>query len=261
MKKHLANFEDYEIQRHYDEETKTWFFSVIDIIQVLIMQADYQATRNYWNKRKKRIKKEGSESVKNFLRLKLEANDGKKYLTDVANAETLLRLIQSIPSPKAEPIKLWLARVGYERMQEMADPEKSVDRARETWRRYGCSEKWIEQRMMGEEASDKFTDDPKEHELSQADEFAMLAKIIHQEWTGTRIKGRKDSKGLKSENFRDYMSAAELIFTALAEFSTRQIPEVTSARGMEENKFARRKDGNVARIARMQLEELKNKKG
>jgi len=158
MKSNLAIFEDYKIRRLYDEETETWFFSVVDIIQVLIQQPDFQAARNYWKVLKNRLNKEGSESVTKCNRLKLEAADGKKYLTDVANVETLLRLIQSVPSPKAEPIKLWLAKVGYERMQEMADPARSLDRARETWQKHGRSQKWIQQRMMGQETRNKLTD-------------------------------------------------------------------------------------------------------
>ena len=163
MKNDLAIFEEQQIRRLYDEETETWYFSVIDVIGILIQQPDYQATRNYWKVLKNRLKKEGSQSVTNCNQLKLQTSDGKKYLTDVANAETLLRLIQSIPSPKAEPIKLWLAKVGYERMQEMADPAKSLDRARETWQKHGYSEKWIQQRMMGQETRNKLTDYWKEH--------------------------------------------------------------------------------------------------
>jgi DNA-damage-inducible protein D len=144
MKNDLIVFEDYKVRRLYDEETETWYFSVVDIVQILTQQPDFQAARNYWKVLKNRLNKEGSESVTKCNRLKLEAADGKKYLTDVANAETVLRLIQSIPSPKAEPIKLWLAKVGYERIQEMSDPEKSLDRARETWQKHGRSEKWIQ---------------------------------------------------------------------------------------------------------------------
>jgi DNA-damage-inducible protein D len=151
MKNDLIPFEDYKIRRLYDEATETWYFSVVDIIQVLTQQPEFQSARNYWKVLKNRLNKEGSESVTKCNRLKLEAADGKKYLTDVANAETVLRLIQSIPSPKAEPIKLWLAKVGYERIQEMTDPERSLDRARETWQKHGRSEKWIQQRMMGQE--------------------------------------------------------------------------------------------------------------
>ncbi len=144
----LAVFEDYKIRRVYDEESETWYFSVVDIIQVLIQQPDYQTARKYWNKLKERLKKDGSQSVTNCHQLKMEAADGKQYLTDVADTETLLRLIQSVPNPRAEPIKLWLAKVGYERMQDMADPARSLDRAREYWQQHGRSEKWIQQRMM-----------------------------------------------------------------------------------------------------------------
>lgn len=161
----LAVFEDYKIRRVYDEESETWYFSVVDIIQVLIQQPDYQAARNYWKVLKNRLNKEGSESVTKCNQLKMEAADGKKYLTDVANPETLLRLIQSVPSPKAEPIKLWLAKVGYERMQDIADPARSLDRAREYWQQHGRSEKWIQQRMMGQETRSKLTDYWKDHEI------------------------------------------------------------------------------------------------
>lgn len=150
MKNELTFFEEYQIRRLYNEETETWLFSVIDVIQALTQQPDYQTARKYWNKLKERLKKEGSELVTNCHQLKMVAQDGKLRPTDVANAETLLRLIQSVPSPKAEPIKLWLAKVGYERIQEMADPSLSLNRARETWQKYGYSEKWIQQRMMGQ---------------------------------------------------------------------------------------------------------------
>jgi DNA-damage-inducible protein D len=153
-----AVFEEREIRRLYDEKTDTWFFSVVDIIQVLVQQPDYQASRKYWKVLKGRLAKEGSELVTNCYQLKMAADDGKQRLTDVATAETLLRLVQSVPSPKAEPIKLWLAKVGYERMQEMADPARSLDRARETWQKHGRSEKWIQQRMTGQETRNKLTD-------------------------------------------------------------------------------------------------------
>lgn len=151
MKAEMTLFEDYKIRRVYDEDTAVWWFSVIDIVEVLTQQPDYQAARNYWKVLKNRLTKEGSQSVTDCNRLKLPAADGKSYLTDVATAETLLRLVQSVPSPKAEPIKLWLARVGYDRMQEMADPALSLNRARTTWQKHGRSEKWIQQRMMGQE--------------------------------------------------------------------------------------------------------------
>ena len=146
----LAVFENYKIRRIYDAKAEIWYFSVVDIVAALIQQPDFQTARKYWNKLKERLKKEGSQSVTNCHQLKLEAADGKKYVTDVANPETLLRIIQSVPSPKAEPIKLWLAKVGYERLQDMSDPARSLDRAREYWQQHGRSEKWIQQRMMGQ---------------------------------------------------------------------------------------------------------------
>jgi hypothetical protein len=260
MENNLAIFEGFKIRRHFDEATETWFFSVIDIIQVLIQQPDFQAARNYWKVLKNRLKTEGNESVTKCNRLKLEAADGKKYLTDVANVETLLRLIQSVPSPKAEPIKLWLAKVGYERMQEMADPAKALDRARENWQKHGRSQKWIQQRMMGQETRNKLTDYWKNHEITKEEEFAILTNIIHQEWTDLTVKEHKLMKGLKTQNLRDHMSEAELIFTALAELSTRQIAESMQATGMEENETAGKKGGGIAKKARLELEKKTGKR-
>jgi hypothetical protein len=256
----LAIFEDYKIRRVYDEATETWFFSVVDIVQALTQQPDFQSARKYWNKLKERLSKEGSESVSEIHQLKLPAADGKNYLTDVANAEMLLRLVQSVPSPKAEPIKLWLAKVGYERMQEMADPAKSLDRARETWQKHGYSEKWIQQRMTGQETRNKLTDYWKGHEIKEGLEFAILTNVIHEEWSGVSVKEHKELKGLKSQNLRDHMSEAELIFTALAELSTRQFAESTEATGLEENKIAGKKGGRIAKRARLELEEQTGKK-
>jgi len=260
MKDNLAIFEDFKIRRIYDEEKEMWYFSVVDIIGALIQQKDFQQARNYWKVLRKRLKNEGSESVTKCNRLKLEAADSKKYLTDVANAETLLRLIQSVPSPKAEPIKLWLAKVGYERMQEIADPERSLNRARENWQKYGRSEKWIQQRMMGQETRNKLTDYWSNHEVTKEEEFAILTNIIHQEWSDVSIKEHKSLKGLKTQNLRDHMTEAELIFTALAELSTRQIAEVTEATGMPENTTAGIKGGRIAKKARLDLELTTGKK-
>ena len=190
----------------------------------------------------------------NCHRLKLPAADGKKYLTDVATAETLLRLVQSVPSPKAEPIKLWLAKVGYERMQEMSDPALSLERARATWQKHGRSEKWIQQRMTGQETRNKLTDYWAEHDIKKGEEFAILTNLIHQEWSGVSVKSHKDLKGLKTQNLRDHMSEAELIFTALAELSTRQIAETTDATGMAENQTAAKTGGKIAKRARLELE-------
>ena len=250
----LAVFENHKIRRVYDEKTETWLFSVVDIIAVLTAQADYQTARKYWNKLKERLKKEGSQSVTDCHQLKLEAADGKKYLTDVADPETLLRLIQSVPSPKAEPIKLWLAKVGYERIQDMRDPARSLDRAREYWQQHGRSEKWIQQRMMGQETRNKLTDYWKEHEIKGEQEYAILTNIIHQEWSGVSVKKHKEIKQLKTQNLRDHMSEAELIFTALAELSTRQIAESVDATGMAENVEVGKKGGQIAQGARLELE-------
>jgi len=178
MQPQQAIFEEHEIRRMYDEATETWWFSVVDIVQVLTQQPDYQTARTYWKVLKNRLGKEGSQLVTNCNQLKLTAEDGKQRLTDVATAETLLRLVQSVPSPKAEPIKLWLAKVGYERMQEMADPARSLDRARETWQKHGRSEKWI-QRMTGQETRNKLTNYWKEHDIKEGDEYAILTNIIH----------------------------------------------------------------------------------
>jgi DNA-damage-inducible protein D len=224
------------------------------VMQVLTQQADFQAARKYWNQLKRRLEKEGSQSVTACHRLKLPAADGKSYLTDVATAQTLLRLVQSVPSPKAEPIKLWLAKVGYERMQELADPALSLNRARETWQKHGRSDKWIQQRMTGQETRNKLTDFWREHDIQEGQEFAILTNIIHQEWTGVSVKEHKQIKGLKSHNLRDHMSEAELIFTALAELSTRQIAENTDATGMPANQTAAKAGGGIAKRARLQLE-------
>ncbi|MEN6585036.1 MAG: BRO family protein [Sulfuricella sp.] len=260
MQNQPAIFEEHEIRRVYDEATEIWWFSVVDIVQVLTQQPDYQAARNYWKVLKNRLSKEGSESVTKCNRLKLPAADGKNYLTDVATAETLLRLVQSVPSPKAEPIKLWLAKVGYERMQEMADPALSLARARETWQQHGRSEKWIQQRMTGQETRNKLTDFWADHDIKKGEEFAILTNIIHQEWSGVSVKAHKNMKGLKSQNLRDHMSEAELIFTALAELSTRQIAESEDATGMAKNEAAAKTGGRIAQKARLELENKTGKK-
>lgn len=254
-----TDFDGHSIRRVYDEETETWWFSVIDVVQVLTQQPDYQTARKYWKVLKGRLAKEGSELVTNCYQLKMLADDGKQRLTDAARAETLLRLVQSVPSPKAEPIKLWLAKVGYERMQEMADPSLSLNRARETWQQHGRSEKWIQQRMTGQETRNKLTDYWAEHGIKKGDEFAILTNIIHKEWADVSVKEHKSIKGLQSQNLRDHMSEAELIFTALAELSTRQIAEADDATGMAENKIAAKQGGGIAKQARKALEDKTGK--
>ena len=259
-RKDLAIFEGHEIRRLYDEKTQSWWFSVVDIIQVLTPPSDYQTARKYWKVLKGRLANEGSELVTNCYQLKMAADDGKQRLTDVASAETLLRLVQSVPSAKAEPIKLWLAKVGYERMQEISDPALALARARATWQKHGRSEKWIQQRMTGQETRNKLTDYWATHDIKKGDEYAILTNLIHQEWSGVSVNAHKELKGLKTQNLRDHMSEAELIFTALAELSTRQIAETVAATGMAENQTAAKTGGKIAKRARLELEAQTGKK-
>ena len=247
-------FEDKKVRSHYDAEKEVWYFSIVDIVGILTEQPTIARARNYWKVLKSRLLKEGNESVTNCNQLKLQAEDGKFYKTDVGNVEQIFRLVQSIPSPKAEPFKQWLAKVGYERLQEIQDPSLSMDRARENWKNKGRSEKWIQQRMTGQETRNKLTDYWKESGVTEKDEFAYLTNIIHQEWTGISVKKHKDLKGLKSQNLRDHMSEAELLFTALAELSTRQIAESTQAKGIGQNAKAGKKGGAIAKNARKALE-------
>ena len=254
MPEELKLFEGNRIRHIYDEEKEIYYFSVVDIIAILI-EKDYQSARKYWNKLAQRLRDEGSEqTVTNCHQLKLQADDGKMRKTDVADIKTIFRIIQSVPSKKAEPIKQWLAKVGQERVQEMADPSTAIDRARETYKKLGRSDKWIQQRMTGQETRNKLTDYWSEHDIKEGEEYAILTNIIHQEWSGLSVKEHKNLKGLKSQNLRDHMSEAELIFTALAELSTRQIAESENATGMEENKISAKKGGKIAREAREKLE-------
>lgn len=247
-------FENKKVRSQYDADKEMWYFSIVDIVGILTEQPTVERARNYWKVLKNRLKKEGNESVTNCNQLKLQSDDGKFYKTDVGNVEDIFRLIQSIPSPKAEPFKQWLAKVGYERLQEINDPSQSIDRARENWQKLGRSEKWIQQRMTGQETRNKLTDYWQESGVQKGDEFAALTNIIHQEWTGLTVKKHKELKGLKSQNLRDHMTEAELIFTALAELSTRQIAESTKAKGLNENAIASKKGGAVAKNARKELE-------
>ncbi|MEI8128637.1 MAG: BRO family protein [bacterium] len=250
----LKIFEGKKIRHIYDKEKETYYFSVVDVVAILI-EKDYQSARKYWNKLAERLKTEGSgQTVTNCHQLKLQAEDGKMRLTDMADVQTMLRIVQSVPSKKAEPIKQWLAKVGYERMQEIADPSQSLDRARENWKKLGRSDKWIQQRMTGQETRNKLTDYWKDHEIQEGKEYAILTNIIHQEWSDLSVQDHKDLKGLTSQNLRDHMSEAELIFTALAELSTRQIAEVEQATGMDENKTAAKIGGHIAKKARKELE-------
>ena len=252
MDKHIALFEGYQIRKIWHEER--WFFSVVDMVNAL-SESSSKDPSTYWRTLKWRLKKEWSQVVTKCHDLKLIAPDGKKYKTDCADTETLLRLIQSIPSPKAEPFKVWLAKVGYERMQEVSDPEIALNRSRELWKKHGRSEKWIQQRMTSQETRNKLTDYWSDHDVTEGAEFAILTNIIHEEWTGIKVSDHKDLKWLtKSHNLRDHMSEEELLFTALAELSTRRIAENMDARGLEENKIPAKRGGEVAKNARKELE-------
>lgn len=253
MAEDLKLFEENKVRSYYDENTEHWYFSIIDIVGIL---TESKNPRRYWSDLKTKLTDdEGfSQLYEKIVQLKLVSTDGKKYNTDCADVETLLRIIQSIPSKKAEPVKQWLAKVGYERMKEMADPSTAIDRARETYKKLGRSEKWIQQRMTGQETRNKLTDYWKDHEIKEGEEYAILTNIIHQEWSGLSVKEHKNLKGLKSQNLRDHMSEAELIFTALAELSTRQVAESENATGMEENKQAAIKGGKVANRAKEDFE-------
>ncbi len=258
--KSIILFEVEPVRRSWSEKEEKWYFSVVDVVRVLTEQADFQTARKYWNKLKERLRLEGSQTVTNCHQLKLQAEDGKMRLTDVADAEVLFRLIQSIPSPKAEPFKLWLAKVGYERLKETVDPEGAVNRARKNWLALGRSAKWIEQRMRGQEIRNKLTDYWGDHGVSEDVEYAKLTDIIHREWSGVSVKDHKQLKNLKGHNLRDHMSEAEMLFTSLAELSTRQVAEKEIAEGYVKNATAAVKGGRVAGNARQELEKLTGKK-
>ena len=256
--KKITIFEGQKIRRIWDEKQEKWYFSVVDVIAVL---TDSVNPRDYWFKMKIRVKSEAGVELSTICRqLKLEAFDGKMRETDVADTEGIFRIIQSVPSPKAEPFKLWLARVGYERVEEINDPEKALNRSRDYWQKMGRSRKWIQQRMMGQEIRNKLTDYWKDNEVKKENEYAILTNIIHEEWSNLSVKEHKSLKKLKTENLRDHMTDAELIFTALAELSTRQIAETIEAKGLEENKIPAKKGGKIAKDARVALEEKTGKK-
>ncbi|MBP7114150.1 MAG: Bro-N domain-containing protein [Candidatus Peribacteraceae bacterium] len=253
---HISLFEGKEIRRtlHGDE----WWFSIVDVIGALTASVN---PRDYWFKMKIRVQTEdGFEPSTVCRQFKMLAPDDKMRETDCANTEGIFRIIQSIPSPKAEPFKRWLAKVGYERVQDMTDPERSVDRAREYWKEHGRSDKWIRQRMMGQETRNKLTDYWSTNEVKEGREYAILTNLIHKEWSDVSVKEHKAIKGLKTQNLRDHMSEAELIFTALAELSTREIAEKMEATGLNENAIAGKQGGGIAGKARRELEEKTGKR-
>ena len=254
MKENIAVFESWNVRCLFDEETETWYFSVVDIVGILTEQSDARGASFYWGTLKKRLKAEKSEVLTNCQQLKMTAADGKKRLTDVANAETILRLVQSIPSQKAEPIKLWLARVGYERIQEMEDPEAGIARAHEIWRKQGRSREWIKQRLQSIDVRNALTEYWKDHGISDPRDFAALTGISHKEWSGMTPSEHKRLKGLKSQNLRDHMNDAEIVLTMLSEVATRNIAESRDATGYAQNADAAKDGGGVARKAREELE-------
>jgi DNA-damage-inducible protein D len=254
--KSIIIFETDPVRRIWSDKDEKWYFSVVDVVRVLTQSP---RPRKYWNALKTKLISEGSELSQKIGQLKMASKDGKHYDTDVADVEILLRLIQSIPSPKAEPFKLWLAKVGYERLKETVDPEISLDRARRNWQGLGRSSKWIEQRMRGQEIRNKLTDYWADHEISEEEQYARLTNIIHQEWSGVSVKEHKKIKKLKGHNLRDHMTEAELIFTSLAELSTRQVAEKEKAKGYRPNMAAAVKGGRYAGKAKKDFEKLTGK--
>ena len=251
----LKLFEGKQIRSYWNEKEEQWYFSVVDIIEAL---TDSVNPTDYLKKLRKRDSELGSYIGTNCPQVEMLTN-GKRRKTLAGTVKDVFRIIQSIPSPKAEPFKQWLAKVGYERIQEINDPGQSLDRARENWQKLGRSEKWIQQRMTGQETRNKLTDYWQENGVKKGEEFAALTNIIHQEWTGLTVKKHKELKGLKSQNLRDHMNEAELIFTALAELSTRQIAEKTNAVGLNENAVASKVGGSIAKNARKELEDKTGK--
>ena len=253
-------FEDKQVRTIWDAEQEKWYISIIDVIAVLTDQSTYQGARNYWKVLKHRLLKEGNETVTNCNQLKMEAPDGKMRLTDVADTEQLFRLIQSIPSPKAEPFKLWLAQVASERLDEMQDPELSIDRALQQYLNLGYSENWINQRLKSIEIRKELTNEWKKRGLKEGVHFATLTDIITKAWSDKTTKEYKILKGLKKENLRDNMTNTELILNMLAEASAKDISEVVNPKTFNESKVVAKQGGTVARKARLELEARTGKK-
>jgi hypothetical protein len=250
-------FENKKVRTLWDAEQEKWYMSIVDAIAVLTDSVDPNA---YWRKLKQRLKEEGNETVTNCHSLKMEAPDGKMRLTDVADTEQIFRLIQSIPSPKAEPFKLWLAKVASERLDEMQDPELSIDRALEQYLQLGYSESWINQRLKSIEIRKELTDEWRKRGLKEGVQFATLTDIITKEWSGNSTKEYKVLKGLKKENLRDNMTNTELILNMLAEASTKDISAATNPETFEDNKKVAKQGGNVAKVAMKALEAKTGKK-
>ena len=255
----LKLFEDKKIRAKWDDEQEKWYFSVVDVIAVLT-DNDYQKSRNYWKWLKNKLIQEGSELVSDTNQLKMKSIDGKYYNTDVMTTEQILRLIQSIPSKKVEPLKLWLAQVGKERIDEAYDPEIAINRALDTYRKKGYSEEWINQRLKTIDTRKEFTDELKEKGISASKDFAILTNILTQAWSGYSVKEYKNLKGLKKENLRDNMTNMELVLNMLAETSSTEISKSKNRKGFKEAEDSVKKGGNIAKIAKEQLEKETGKK-
>jgi hypothetical protein len=247
----IALFNQKTVRRQWDDEKELWHFSVIDVIEAL---TDSSRPRKYWNDLKAKLQEEGSELSEKIGQLKMKASDGKYYSTDVADTRTMLRLIQSIPSPKAEPFKLWLAKVGYERIEETADPELAIDRAMKTYLQKGYSKEWINQRLKSIEVRKELTDEWQGRGMKEGLEFAILTDEITRAWAERSVKDYKRLKGLKKENLRDNMSTLELVLNMLAEASTTEISKKKKPQGLEQNKQIAREGGGVAGVARKEIE-------
>lgn len=247
-------FEDQPIRTAWDAEQEEWYFSVVDVVRVLTEQPDTRRAAKYWSVLKTRLKKEGSQLPTNCSQLKLKSADGKRYLTDVADTEQLLRIIQSIPSPKAEPFKLWLARVGAERIEETIDPEQAIDRALETYLKKGYSEEWVHQRLLAIRVRNALTDEWKARGVEKGVEYAILTDEITKAWSGMSTKQYKHLKGLKKENLRDNMSDLELVLTMLSEATTTEISKQAQPQSFSENMAVAQRGGKVAGDARKAIE-------
>ncbi len=252
--KQIAIFSGQEIRRYWDEKREKWYFSVVDVVAALTDQANHKKAQSYWTTLKNRLKKEGSEVVTKCDQLKMLASDGKYYLTDAADTETIFRIIQSIPSPKAEPFKIWLARVGYERVEETEDPEKAIRRALSTYLKKGYSKKWVDLRLKSIEIRKDLTDEWVERGVKNKDEFAVLTDDITFAWAGLRIKDYKNLKNLKKESLRDNMTNLELVLNMLAEASTTEISKKEKPDTFVKNRQVAKKGGGVAGKARKELE-------
>jgi hypothetical protein len=253
-------FESKKVRTHWDEMGEQWYFSIVDVVQALTDQSDFQKARNYWKVLKNRLVKDGNETVTNCNRLKLLAEDGKMRLTDVADTEQLFRLIQSIPSPKAEPFKLWLAQIASEYLDEMQDPELTIDRAMKQYMLLGYSENWINQRLKSIEVRKELTDEWKQRGMKEGMQFATLTDIITRTWAEKTTKEYKQYKWLKKENLRDNMTNTELILNMLAQASTKDISQVVQPKTFDESKQIAFKGGNMAKVARLELEANTGKK-